>query len=137
MATKQRLPITEFMKKAYLEYFEVKLGDQDKKWAPHKVCGAYIATLRKWSKGQKCHIKFEVPMVWRDPKNHHADCYFCMVNTKGFNFKRKHAASYPDIPSGRIPVEHCAKVPIPAFSGLPSLQSEDYSSSLDEDGYRS
>ena len=47
MTTKQRLPITDFVKKAYLAYFEVKLGDQDKKWAPHKVCGACVATLRK------------------------------------------------------------------------------------------
>ena len=30
MTTKQRRPITDFVKKAYLAYFEVKLGDQDK-----------------------------------------------------------------------------------------------------------
>ena len=56
-----------------------------------------------------------------------------MFNTKGFNSKTKHAASYPDIPSARRPVKHCAEVPIPVFSGLPSLQSEDSSSSQDED----
>ena len=40
-------------------------------------------------------------MVRREPKKHHADCYFCMVYTKGFNSKVKHAASYPDIPSAK------------------------------------
>ena len=30
MTTKQRLPITDFIKKAYLAYFEVKHGDQEK-----------------------------------------------------------------------------------------------------------
>ena len=133
MTAKQRLPITEFVKKAYLAYFKIKLGDQDKQWAPHKVCGACVATLRNWSKGRKCHMRFGVPMVWREPKDHLADCYFCTVNTKGFNSKTKHAAIYPDILSARRPVEHCAEVPIPLFSGLPSLQSEDSSSSQDED----
>ena len=53
-------------------------------------------------------MKFEVPMVWREPKRCHADCYFCMVSTKGFNSKTKHAASHPDIPSARRPVDYCA-----------------------------
>ena len=133
MTTKQRRPITDFVKKAYLAYFEVKLSDQDKKWALHKVCGACVATLRKLSKGQKCHMSFGVRMVWRELKNHHSDCYFCMVNTKGFNSKTNHAASYPDIQSARRPVDHYAKVPNLVFSGLPSLQSEDSGSSQDED----
>ena len=92
-------------------------------------------------------------MVWREPKKHHADCYFCMVYTKGFNSKVKHAASNPDFPSAktiisrypiiedhhiqishhRRPVDHCAEVPISVFSGLPSLHSEDSCSSSDED----
>ena len=47
MTTKQRLLITDFIKKAYLAYFELKLGDHDKKLASHKVCGACPAALRK------------------------------------------------------------------------------------------
>ena len=84
-------------------------------------------------KQPKCHTKFGVPMVWREPKNHHADCYFCAVNTKGFNSKTKHAACNPDTLSARRPVDHSAEAPIPIFSGLPSLQSEDSGSSQDED----
>ena len=47
-----------------------------------------------------------------------------MLNTKGFNSKTKQGAVYADIPSARRPVDHCPEVPIPAFSGLPSLGSE-------------
>ena len=31
---KQKKNITDFVKKAYLAYFGVRLGDQDKLWAP-------------------------------------------------------------------------------------------------------
>ena len=33
--SKQRQGNTDFVKKAYLAYFEVKVGDRDKNWAPH------------------------------------------------------------------------------------------------------
>jgi len=33
-----RKPISEFVRRAYVSYFGVKLGDQDKPWAPHIVC---------------------------------------------------------------------------------------------------
>ena len=67
-------------------------------------------------------MKFGVPTIWREAKKRHADCYFCMVNTKGFNSKTKRAASYPNILSARRPVDHYAEVPISVFSDLPSLQ---------------
>ena len=59
---KQRLPINYFIKKAYLAYFEVKSGVQDK-MPLSKVCGATVATMRKWSNGQKYCMKFGVPVV--------------------------------------------------------------------------
>ena len=37
--SKQRQGITDFVKKSYLAYFGVKLGDQDKNWAPHQFAG--------------------------------------------------------------------------------------------------
>src|SRR5271165_4701345 len=35
---RQRRNITSFVMRAYKAYFEVPLGDQDKKWTPHIVC---------------------------------------------------------------------------------------------------
>ncbi|KAF2354924.1 hypothetical protein FHG87_014319 [Trinorchestia longiramus] len=37
-----RKKITGFVKRAYQAYFEVKLGDQDKSWAPHTVCKTLV-----------------------------------------------------------------------------------------------
>ena len=33
--------------KAYLSYFGVKLGDQDKPWAPHLACRSCVEHLRE------------------------------------------------------------------------------------------
>ena len=41
--------INSFIKKIYLAYFDVPLGDQDKSWAPHQVCTTCVKTLRSWS----------------------------------------------------------------------------------------
>jgi hypothetical protein len=53
----------------YYAYFGVKLGDQDKSWAPHKVCYVCVEDVRKWSKGKKKAFRFGVPIIWREPKN--------------------------------------------------------------------
>ncbi len=80
--------ISDFLKKAYLAYFGMPLGDQDKPWAPHAVCSICYNLLLAWThKKPNRHLKFGIPMVWREPSNHITDCYFCMVKTKGFNTK--------------------------------------------------
>jgi hypothetical protein len=45
---RQKSNITSFVKKAYYTYFKVKLGDQDKGWAPHVVCSTCVKELRHW-----------------------------------------------------------------------------------------
>ena len=40
-----RKPITQNIKKAYLSYFKVQLGDQDKDWAPHIACSVCVNNL--------------------------------------------------------------------------------------------
>ncbi|GBM16121.1 hypothetical protein AVEN_163143-1 [Araneus ventricosus] len=51
-------------------------------------------------------------MVWREPKNHSDDCYFCNCNVKGFNLKNKKQISYPNIPSAIRPVPHGPGIPV-------------------------
>ena len=41
---KQRENIINFVCKAYHAYFGIKLGDQDKPWAPHVVCHTCVST---------------------------------------------------------------------------------------------
>jgi hypothetical protein len=53
--------VTGFIRKVYYAYFCVKLGDQDKSWAPHKVCFVCVEDLKKWSKGKKESIQIWCP----------------------------------------------------------------------------
>ena len=53
MVIKQRNSITDFVKNIYKSYFGLVLSNQDKTWAPHKICTTCLLELRKWSKGQK------------------------------------------------------------------------------------
>ncbi|KAG0720492.1 hypothetical protein GWK47_006740 [Chionoecetes opilio] len=99
-----RKNITGFVKRAYGAYFKVKLGDQDKSWAPHTVCKTCVEYLRRWTKGAKTSLKFGIPMVWREPFDHASDCYFCAINTNGINRKNRHSLQYPDLPSARRPL---------------------------------
>src|ERR1044072_8547900 len=50
---RHRQNITHFVKQAYEAYFGVKLGEQDKSWAPHKVCRSCVESLRLLSRGKK------------------------------------------------------------------------------------
>ena len=72
----------------YHAYFGIKLGDQDKSFAPHMCCKTCVENLRRWS-NKKCQsLPFGIPMVWREGRDHTTDCYFCMTNLQGelFNF---------------------------------------------------
>ena len=60
---KYRFNVGGFTKKAYEAYFGMKLGDQDKSWAPHKVCKHYTETLRFWTQGKVNSMQFGVPVV--------------------------------------------------------------------------
>jgi hypothetical protein len=40
--------------------------------------------MRKWSKGKKS-FRFGVPVIWREPKNHSDNCYFCCCDVKGYD----------------------------------------------------
>ena len=99
----------------------MKLGDQVKAWAPHMVCKSYTECLRQWSKGKKITLKFGIPMVWREPKNHVSDCYsyFCAIDVTGINRKNRKILKYPDLESARRPVAHFDKCPVPVYAMLP------------------
>lgn len=113
MVIKQRQNITSFVRNAYHAYFKVKIGDQDKSWARHVVCRACVEALRNRIKGRKKSLSFGVPMVWREPKNHSDDCYFCSCDLKGFNGKNKKRILYPNLNSAIRPIPHGNDVPIP------------------------
>ena len=84
----QRSNITDFVQKAYAAYFKMKIGDEDKSWAPHIVCRSCVENLRRWTKGTLKCLAFGIPMIWREPRNHEEDCYFCITNILGFTKKK-------------------------------------------------
>jgi len=122
-----RKSVTSFIRLAYHAYFGIKLGDQDKAWAPHIVCKACTETLRGWTNGKRS-LKFGIPMVWREPTNHVTDCYFCAVDVTGINRKNRGSLKYPDLQSARRPVAHCDEIPVPICGELPDISDEDVSS---------
>ena len=118
-----RYAISDFVKQAYLAYFKVKLDDQDKSWASHIVCKTCIEHLRQWTNRKRKGLKFAFPMVWREPKDHYSDCYFCGIKTKGINRKNRNSVSYPSLDSAIRPVSHSEELPVPVFKGLSKLES--------------
>lgn len=133
---KHQRNITDFVKKVYLAYFGTRLDDQDKSWAPHKVCYVCVEDLRKWSKKEKKTFKFAIPMIWREPTNHSDDCYFCSVDITGHNSKNKKVISYPNLLSAIRPVEHSEVLPVPEppddLNSIETELSSDVQSGLDE-----
>lgn len=110
---KQKRHITSQVKKAYKLYFGCEIGDQDKKWAPHVSCGSCESGLKKWMQGARSSMPFAVPMIWREPRDHSTDCYFCLTKITGFNAKNKNRIIYPDLPSAIRPVPHSDELPVP------------------------
>ena len=52
MLASQKRNITRFAQKVYLGDVQVKLGNQDKIWAPHKAWKTCVETLKFWTQGK-------------------------------------------------------------------------------------
>ena len=76
--------------------------------------------LQDWTKGKQKSLPFGFSMVWREPKDHSTDCYFCYVNIKGVGRKSRQNISYPSIPSAIRPVPHSDRFPPLIFNGFVS-----------------
>ena len=113
MTKTKRRSVSQALKLNYLAYFGVKLGDQDKTWAPHFVCKVCDVSLSRWKSGKLSSMRFGVPMVWREPSNHVDDCYFCVTNIPSYHPAALAKVDYPNLPSALRPVPHSAEVPVP------------------------
>jgi len=87
-STRKR-PLTPMVKNAYECYFGCKVGDQDKKWAPHVCCISCATTLREWLNNKGRSMPFTLPMIWREPTDHLTDCYFCIVPPRSHGITKK------------------------------------------------
>ena len=100
---------------AYNAYFGVPVGDQDKSWAHHVVCGCCRSTVEAWYRGDRRRMNFGLSRIWWEPTDHVNNCSFCVVDVthlrKG---KKTYVFGYPDIPSSLRPVAHCEEIPVPS-----------------------
>ena len=65
--------ITQFVKRAYYAYFGIKLGDQDRAFAPHLCCKTCVESLTLWNVRKIKNLFVSIPMVWREGKDHVTD----------------------------------------------------------------
>lgn len=80
--------------------------------SPGPLTVVAIHVLPGWLNGSR-HMTFAIPMVWREPKDHSTDCYFCLTKISGITAKTRHTVKYPNIPSAIRPVPHSPQLPIP------------------------
>ena len=73
-------------------------------------------------------FNFAVPMVWREPRNHADDCYFCLTKITGFNASSRKKIKYPNLRSAMRPVPHSDDLPVPT----PPVNKDLFSSSDEE-----
>lgn len=83
---KQRMQVDPFVRNGNYAYFEMKLGDQDKVWAPLIISKTCVEILCHWTKGMKT-MHFGIPVIWHESKNHREDSYSCITPAYGFNKK--------------------------------------------------
>jgi hypothetical protein len=102
----ERLSVTPLIQHRFHCYFKFKMGDQDKNFAPHTVCRKCSSNLSMWSAGKLKKLPFSTPMAWREQANHYEDCYFCMINVKGFTKKSAKHIMYPNLSSAIRPVPY-------------------------------
>jgi hypothetical protein len=120
-AQDQRKNMSSRFRSAYYHYFGCKVGNQNKACAPHVCCTVCYSSLTQWLNGKRLKMPFTVPMVWREPKDHHSDCYFCMTNIAGFTKKNTSRNVYPDCPSAIKPVPHDLENPVPIPPSTPEI----------------
>uniref|UniRef100_A0A0K2TLE3 Putative LOC101234556 [Hydra vulgaris] n=1 Tax=Lepeophtheirus salmonis TaxID=72036 RepID=A0A0K2TLE3_LEPSM len=93
----------------------MSIGNQDKSWAPHIVCNTCKINLSRSIEEKLNKMSFGVPIVWRKPKDHFSNCYFCLVKTFRFSNKNKCHIVYPNLCSATRPILHSDQIAVPTY----------------------
>ena len=128
-----RKVISELVKNTYFEYFGMLLDKNEKSWAPNCVCKSCVEYLRLWKNGKRSAFKFGTPTIWREPRNHLEDCYFCSVNVNGLNTKNRAKWQYPSTSCVQRPVQRSTDSSVPKNISEPMEQDIEGPSSSQND----
>ena len=123
------IPETKFFI-AYEAYFGMKMGDQDKSWAPHFCCGSCRSTLEGWMRGSRKCMPFANP---ESGENLPIIMMTLFLHSGHFHIQKDKGQKkivYPSIPSSIAPVNHGPELPIPQ---PPTTHAISLTSSEDDD----
>ncbi|GBP72447.1 hypothetical protein EVAR_24358_1 [Eumeta japonica] len=109
------------------------LDKNEKSWAPNCVCKSCVEYLRLWQSGKRSDFKFGTPTIWREPRNHLEDCYFCRVNVNGLNTKNRAKWQYPSTSCVQRPVQRLPDSSVPKNISKPLEQDIEGSSPSQND----
>ncbi|XP_049306156.1 uncharacterized protein LOC125776677 [Bactrocera dorsalis] len=123
---RHRRQFRDSIQSIYPKYFGIEPKNIDKPWTPNILCSLCQIILVQWESGStKRYVKFNVPMIWREPTCHTEDCYICMTKVLGFGKSRK--VIYANVPTVSLPVPHSAEVAYPV--SLSTAVSSEYGKS--------
>lgn len=97
LPSKKRKTITGQLKVAYSLYFNEEIII--KPWTPTSSCQTCYYTLMEWRRKKNRSLPFSMPMIWRSPRNHIDDCFFCSINITGYNNSNSKSITYPNVSS--------------------------------------
>ena len=80
------------------------IGDQDKPWAPHIICGSCRSNLEGWLRGFGKVMSLQFSEFGKSPK---------IIISKCRKVSRRRAMIYPNIPSSIASVPHSETLPVP------------------------
>lgn len=70
--------LTTNLLSSYDECFGLSSQDFiDNSWVPNSICRTCQSSLSYWKSGVRSKQPFFSPMIWREPRNHENDCFFC------------------------------------------------------------
>ena len=114
--------MTGFIKRAFHTYFGIKLGDQDKVWAPqwyvrHAPISCVVGPREIRVVGSLEFLRF----------GENRQAMSLTINVTGFRRKKQNCLMYHDLESARRPVAQCNEIPIPVSEELSDISDEDLS----------
>lgn len=134
----QQRNVTRSLEEAYKRCFGFSMANLDKPWTPDHCCIACHHNILGFESG-KHKLQFSVPAIWREPRDHISDCYFCIMTIGSYTKKSKGKIQYRHVSSLDPPTGDPISKQIPSQSAIevheeePSVEPEENGIDFDYD----